>query len=368
MIIMDLKASNLLCFNDFHINMSYPKKIVNNPIDGEFLEERSNFRYKKVNIIMGGNATGKTSLGKLLKYFTNYFRDGSFSRFTAVVDNPEKEAYLYIDFEAGNNTLYRFLLDIAPSPERNYDKSNVQINILAAPIGKNESYEMASSKFGNPIKYKYISFNNIDTSGWNFTFPSDYSDRDIPRIEEDDNYLKVLETVLKTLDPAILKVEFIKELESTYVIRYENSEVLIQNGELKSVDRLSSGTRSGLDIAYIIASLLCNRHSLYYCDEIFSYVNSDLEKACLSVMIDKLEGNKQLFFTTHNTDILELNLPKHAFTFLKKTVNDSSSIITTIYVSDYLKKADESLKNAVENDLFCTAPDLEKLYDLVDLT
>lgn len=39
-------------------------------------------------------------------------------------------------------------------------------------------------------------------------------------------------------------------------------------------------------------------------------------------MIDKLTDRKQLFFTTHNTEILDMQLPKHTFSFLKKDVND----------------------------------------------
>lgn len=48
MIIMDIKVDNIYAFKDFHINMSYPKKIVNSTIENEFLEERTNFRYKKL--------------------------------------------------------------------------------------------------------------------------------------------------------------------------------------------------------------------------------------------------------------------------------------------------------------------------------
>ena len=66
MIIMDLKLDNLCAFRDFHVNFSYPKKIVNSYIENEHLEGFPNFRYKKVNIIMGSNATGKTSLGRLI--------------------------------------------------------------------------------------------------------------------------------------------------------------------------------------------------------------------------------------------------------------------------------------------------------------
>ncbi len=96
-------------------------------------------------------------------------------------------------------------------------------------------------------------------------------------------------------------------------------------------------------------------HDLYYCDELFSYVNSDIEKACLSIIIEKLSGRKQLFFTTHNSDILDMQLPKHSFTFLKKDVNNEDDSIKCIAASQYLKRSTDSLKHAVENDLFCTA-------------
>lgn len=53
-------------FDDFTINFSYPKKIVNFFIEAEHLKDRERFRYKKAVILMGANATGKTSLGKAL--------------------------------------------------------------------------------------------------------------------------------------------------------------------------------------------------------------------------------------------------------------------------------------------------------------
>ena len=44
MIVMDLKIDNFFAFKNFHMNMSYPKKILNSNIDGEFLKDRENFR------------------------------------------------------------------------------------------------------------------------------------------------------------------------------------------------------------------------------------------------------------------------------------------------------------------------------------
>ena len=66
MIIMNIEMDNFMSFNNFAMNLSYPKKIVNSSIENEFLTGFTNFRYKKVNILMGANATGKTSFGKML--------------------------------------------------------------------------------------------------------------------------------------------------------------------------------------------------------------------------------------------------------------------------------------------------------------
>ena len=68
MIVMNIEMDNFMSFNNFAMNLSYPKKIVNSSIENEFLTGFTNFRYKKVNILMGANATGKTSFG------TGYFR------------------------------------------------------------------------------------------------------------------------------------------------------------------------------------------------------------------------------------------------------------------------------------------------------
>ena len=66
MIIMDIKADNLYAFKNFHMNMSYPKKIVDSTIEQEFLEDRPNFRYKKVNIIMGGKCNRENNSRKII--------------------------------------------------------------------------------------------------------------------------------------------------------------------------------------------------------------------------------------------------------------------------------------------------------------
>lgn len=69
----------------------------------------------------------------------------------------------------------------------------------------------------------------------------------------------------------------------------KSKNVIIQEGSIVNESILSSGTKAGLEIARIVGSILTNRNQFYYCDEKFSYVHSDIEKAFLSIMIDNRE-------------------------------------------------------------------------------
>lgn len=316
---------------------------------------------------MGGNATGKTSLGKILMLFTNYCKDELYSRFLNAINDPDRPASLAVDFVTQKDILYRFTLNICPEVDASCEKDRILARLLSVEIGPRDSYESCSRKFSES-KGTAGSIRDINTTGWHFAYPEDtLQTKFYYPIEDNPRYLLILERILKTLDPSIREVVKVKEVENTYAIKLENRSVLIQDGKIMETDVLSSGTKAGLQISYIIASLCCDIHLLYYCDELFSYVNSDIEKVCLSIIIEKLEDQKQLFFTTHNTDILDMQLPKHSFTFLKKDVKDQNEPIKCICASDFLKRNTDSLKHAVENDLFSVSPDLEQMYEILDL-
>lgn len=96
MIIMNIQIDNFMSFNNFSMNLSYPKKIVNSNISNEFLKDYSNFRYKKVNILMGANATGKTSFGKMLMAIFNFMDEKQYTEICEYIcDKTKKSNVLY---------------------------------------------------------------------------------------------------------------------------------------------------------------------------------------------------------------------------------------------------------------------------------
>lgn len=368
MIVMNIELDNLMGFDDFRMNFSYPKKIVNSSIPNEFLITKPNFRYKKINILMGANASGKTSVGKALMKIFNFIKDGSSSRVKDLVRDKTKDARFLVDFLINEEKIYRVDCDVIANKNKKdmslETRDGIELKIYFAKILKKDSYETCLKKLEEILPEEtdhYKKLKEIPSFGWLFTFPDDDAKR---TLLGDDNFsnIQIFERLMQTLDPCIKRVEKSEEVENTYIIRGENGDILIQNGEVVDKNILSSGTRMGIDIAYVLDSLCKNKHGFYYCDEKFSFIQSDVERAILSLMISMIKPNAQLFFTSHNLDLLDLGLPVHSFVFLRKNTK-----IEVVCPEAKIRKNDVSLRNAVENDVFNISPDLSKIFELEEL-
>lgn len=347
MIIMNLKLNNLYCFNDFEINFSYPKKIVNSTIPYEFLKERTNFRFKRVNIIMGANASGKTVMGKALMDIFNFIHKKNPEVILSKVMDKEKKSSFEIDIVLTDLNLYRFSCEI--------EKNEISyLKLEKGVIGGRDSYETTIKKMESE------SLKNFDKNlmGWLFSFPGE----ELPKDAEFST--KVLDRVLRTFDPSIKEVIKSGEVENTFHIVFKSGYKLsIQEGKVINDTVLSSGTKEGIAIANAITHMLKDEPRPFYIDEKFSHVQSDLEINFLSLMIEVLPPKSQLFFTTHNTDILEMDLPVHSFIFLKKKEK-----VEVIEPSKIFKKNDRFLANAVKNDVFNTLPNTDLLEELIEVS
>ena len=172
---------------------------------------------------------------------------------------------------------------------------------------------------------------------------------------------------MKALDPAVKSVAKVSDVDAAYAITIKNRTIIVQDGVKFDTRYLSSGTQAGIGVSRVLYSIIRGKNEFYYCDEKFSYIHSEIEKAILAVMIEKLRPNEQLFFTTHNTEILDMNLPKHSFLFMKKNQYEDESFIECISASSLLKRNTDSLRKAVENDLFGTSPSTDLIYEIEEL-
>lgn len=380
MVILAVNLDNLYAFTNFNMNLTYPKKIVGSSIKEEHLEGRSNFRYKKVNIIMGSNASGKTTFGRALMKIFNFMDKKNYEVLTKIICDNTKEASFSLDIAFDSSYLYRVSCKINPLTEKDYSSNDIMVNVVKEPIRVNDSYESCINRLQNKLlndsneiensqntNSNYINeLEKIPKLDWMFRYP-DETEYGLSFRTDSKLFSIILEKVLKSLDISIHKIEKSKDFDDAYVVRLKNKDVLLQNGVRFNSNYLSSGTIAGIQIAEIITAIKEGRNTFFFCDEKFTYIHSDMEKAILSVMISSLKPNTQLFFTTHNTDILDLNLPKHSYTFLRKISIDDDCYIENINASSLIKKNTDSLKNAVENDLFCISPSVDDILDIADL-
>lgn len=361
MVVLNVNLNNIFGFNDFNINFSYPKKIVNSIIEGEHLVNRPSFRYKKAVLLMGANATGKTSFGKALSRIFKFINSGN-TALLLTMTAPDLTGTFSIDFVNKGYILHRLSATIDPV------SSAISLNYSHTTIEEKDSYEKCVEKLEKEVK-------PIDSDAktltkifgklsFRFAYPEIESTLNITGMKKD-VLLRTLKAVIGTLDPTLTDVSVSKDLRDSFIIRRKGTEIIIQDGKLLNREVLSSGTAEGIDIAIFLASILLGADSFYYCDEHFSYIQSDIEKRIFGIMLDNLKENEQLIFTTHNTDMLDLNLPKHSYAFLRKKIEDDACKVSVMYASDILKRNTDSIRCAVENDVFSSLPD-DSLLDTLE--
>lgn len=358
MILLNITLNNLYGFRDFRMCLSYPKKILNSVLEDEFLAGRPNFRYKKAIILMGANAAGKTTLGKaLLNIFS--FLDGLDSdAFTKMIPR-DKDSSFTVDFVNEGYTLHRVTGDFRHDPEEG--STGIRFTYASVPIGAKDSYESCAARLEQtkaaPLSFEAASklYRTVGRLHTVFSCPEVKPSAEIGKADPETT-LKVLRAVIGTLDPTLREVTLSKDLKNSYILRRGEEEIIIQNGRLLNREVLSSGTAEGVDIAFFLSLILSGKSGFYYCDEHFSYIQSDIEKRIFGLMLEHLDANEQLIFTTHNADMLDLNLPKHSFAFLRKRAEDDYRV-SVMFASEILKRSTDSVHCALENDMFASVPD-----------
>ena len=367
MAVLKVEFDNFLCFDNFSADFSYPKKLVDSNLDGEYLAEFPNIRFRKVNIIVGSNASGKTSLGRAIWHTFMFLNEKEGKALTSLIKDPNKETSILMDYIYKNGFFFRVEIKIEPNAKE------IWVRLRRVDAQKNDSYESLIKRLDNSVDFEnYISaLDKFEFSGWNFSFPSIESGFDIIKCDHDESdkkeFCQIYESVLKTMDSSIKRAYPSKEVENSYIIDfYDGQSVAVTNGEkLSEIRKLSSGTKYAINIADVIFSIKKHYNGFYFVDEQFSYVNSDIEIACLMKMISLLDDGEQLFFTTHNEELLALPLPNHAFNFISKVNNQDGLRIAWVNAS-IEKRNNVNIKNLYDNDYFNASPDVNGILNIAE--
>lgn len=377
MVLLNLRLDNILSFKDFKINFSYPKKIKNSTLGNEYLENLNSFRYKKLNIFLGSNASGKTSLLTCIWKILCFLSKKERVFLDEIVNRNNQEANIEIDFVENSNIkntknycLYRVKIKLN-NPDNSIKMACIKVN-----LSQGDSYE-AKVKELDLMTYEYIDYieclNMYSFNiGWYTALPATESGFDNLTIlaqndeESQKEYLFIVNQVLKTLDSSIINISQSKDSNDALVIEHENvGKIIVQDGnKLSTIPYLSSGTKYGFNIANILYSIKKHENGIYLIDEQFSYVNSDVEIAILITMVSLLGPDEQIFFTTHNSNIMEIRFPFHSFNLMKKEYLEGNTIITSCCASLIENRNNTSAKSIVDNDMLATAPSIDKIYEI----
>lgn len=324
---------------------------------------------------MGANASGKTSLGRVMCAINNYLTGESIDNiaeiicdknsvadFEAIYATPEtkkihklnvvvdKEGVVYEEYKSCKlkktqslkNTLKE--VDVA-EPEFTYNRDD-NIYDIKNPGFKSVAHSLGYDLYG-------------ENFAWNYMF-SEFNDSTKLTAGID---TKLLTKILKSFDSSIKSVKKIKESnKDSYIIKFANGDdVIAEDKKILNHKRLSRGTLEAIDVASFIYFLMNSRGTTLFLDEKMAYSHSEIEIAMLNLMIEKLGKNSQLFYTSHNYDILQMNLPTHSYIFMRK---DKFVQISHPEKLGYTKN-DRSLLGYVKNDVFNTLPDTTKIEELL---
>lgn len=112
-----------------------------------------------------------------------------------------------------------------------------------------------------------------------------------------------------------------------------------------------------LSFLSILQEVKCRRNHTIYIDEKLPHLHAELE-AYLVMKLLLINRDAQIFFTTHNSELLDLNVPSNAFLLFKR---GDDGYNTAIFVNEKLNKNDRSIRNYYENDYFGVMPDYTSL-------
>jgi len=121
MIFTKIEIDNLYCFQDFSLDLTFSKKKVASTIPDEHIPGRPNFNYKKICVISGANASGKTAFGRVLCGIQNFIsRKNLSTHLSEGICDKNRPSTITVEFVT-NNDLRFHKLDVS------FDENDVNI-------------------------------------------------------------------------------------------------------------------------------------------------------------------------------------------------------------------------------------------------
>ena len=389
MVFLSIYADNVYMFRDFYLDFTVQRRSSHFLSQNDSLFDGSVISVRRKLLILGGNASGKTTFARLLCAIQNYLIGREMSKYLNLIEkiyDPNRPGIIKAEFALKNvafsiecefdtkgvirESLRR--VEIFPTystaklreklysskPVDSYDRRDSGTGTISTIVDsglisyllfkpENKSY---LDKFRRETAFSYI-FSDYasNQNSEKLQLTQETLNKIVPHI---DNSVERI-VALKSEDPAIIS--------NSYMIVFKNgTKLTIPDGDLKNADRtrLSHGTYEILQFLNFIAGIKNTSNMTAFADEQLPHSHTELE-AYFVMKALLISRTDQLFYTTHNAELLNLNIPPQMVLLFRR--NDEG-FNEAIYVNERLKKNDRSIKGYYDNDFFGIMPD----YSILD--
>ena len=313
MLFTKLEIDNLYGFTNTCIDFTYRRKLINPSILDEFLPGRVNFKVKRVCIFSGANASGKTSLGRLMCSF-QILLDGRFSAVNAIanlkraVADKTRDAVLCIEFVTESDyklhkLQLRFIKNEGATESRmiafrcaslaigTSDSNTIARQKLAAVFDAEENnealFDLDSNTYIATLASLLAEMRGRENFGWHYLFAETLEHGIKNNYKNKHLDLKILNAVLKTFDASIDSVSESFSIDASteekkangfeIVFNNRNSVLINLEGEggPKDVARLSRGTYEAISVAGFISAMKSSKgeNTTWFMDEKMAYTH-----------------------------------------------------------------------------------------------
>ncbi len=392
MIFLSVYFDNVYMFRDFYLDFTMARKSSHFLANHDALFDGSKIYVRKKLLILGANASGKTTFGRILCAIQNYLvgremgtqinllekrydqtRPGMFQVDFAIGEYAYRMRCVYDEqgvkteslkevkiFPSYTNKILRERLESANFVAEYERSTNAPVPTILGKIGMVSSLllkqenEMYLTKFREGIQFSYV------FSDFASTQSSLHLQESVERLNH----------ILPKIDNSVgrivaLKSDDSKLISHSYVIVFKNGQQMtIPDGDLNRADRtrLSHGTYEALQFLDFLTNVKNNPEMMAFIDEQLAHLHTELE-AYLIMKALLVQRNGQIFCTTHNPELLDLNISPQMVLLFRRTEEGFNE---ALYVSDRIKKNDRGFKGYYDNDFFGVLPDysvLDKYFE-----
>lgn len=382
--ILNVKFNGMYMFKDAEFKLYTERTSVNKYRKNISKFEKCKIHPKDINVIIGGNASGKTTFSKALllteRLISGFqlgpeelkvLKDEFSIEIKYIVNKDESSDYVFCYEINGTNEIAEEKLSYGIFKKKNtinhkIIKENTKIKLF------DNLEEIKSSKFRFDYSEglqseimipkekdkNYEEIRKAKNIGYRFShteFGDNLYGKPKNRMREES-----LNKFLKTIDKSISDVKYTKSDKADFYITFkEGKDLLVDHTNLiASGKRLSYGTVEAIIFFFKIYDILQGVYNTVYIDEELSHLQSELEKVLLLCLIENLPSHTQLFFSTHNLELLSINLPLSCYTILSED-EEGNTMVT--HPEEYLSNKND--RNNLSNHLISNYFETEKTYD-----